>query len=215
MIEVEITDEMLNEAKLKAEDLGVLNRSYLKGDGNITGFLGERIAKDVLNASYANVDRINYDYDLIMPRTGITVDVKTKKTKVPPQDHYECGIMNYNSNKQHCDYYAFVRVRDDYKLGWFLGVKEKYKYVLESTFVPKGTLDKRNNFEQMTDSYNLEISKLDSEIKPSNIKADYFVSVLDRKLRVISTEPEKLLRHKYDEDLINNIKAWVISTYKT
>jgi hypothetical protein len=215
MIEVEITQEMLDEAKLKSEDLGVLNRSYLKGDGNITGFLGERIAKDLLNASYANVDRINYDYDLIMPRTGITVDVKTKKTKVSPRPHYECGIMDYNSNRQHCDYYAFVRVKDDYTIGWFLGVKEKYKYVLESTFVPKGTLDKRNNFEQMTDSYNLEISKLDDEIKPDKIKASYFSHMLDRKVKVIDSEREQLLRHVYEKELLNNMKKWVESDYNT
>lgn len=215
MIEVKITEEMLNEAKLKSEDLGVLKRSYLNGDGNITGFLGERIAKDVLNAEYANVDRVNYDYDLIMPRTGITVDVKTKKTKVPPQAHYECGIMDYNSNRQHCDYYAFVRVKDDYTIGWFLGVKEKYKYVLESTFVPKGTLDKRNNFEQMTDSYNLEISKLDSEIKPDKIKADYFAHMLDRKVAAIDGEREALLRHVYEKELLMSIKNWVVSSYNT
>ena len=213
MIEVEITQEMLDEAKLKSEDLGVLNRSYLKGEGNMTGFLGERIAKDVLGAEYSNVDRINYDHDLIMKGSGITIDVKTKKTKVEPKSHYECGIMDYNSNKQHCDFYAFVRVRDDYKVGWFLGVKEKYKYILESKFVPKGTIDKRNDFEQMTDSYNLEISKLDSEIRPSNIKASYLFSVLDKKIELTENEREKLLKHKYEIDVFNNMKAWIANTY--
>lgn len=213
MIEVNITDEMMEEAKEKADEMGELKRSYLKGEGNITGFLGERIAKDILNANYANVDKINYDYDLIIPSTGITIDVKTKKTKVKPMPHYECGVMDYNSSSQKCDFYAFVRIKDDYSVGWFLGVKEKYKYILESTFSPKGTLDTRNNFEQMTDSYNLEISKLDLEIKPTTIKAGFFRNILLRKIKVIDESRDPLLRHIYEKELLSNMLKWVTDNF--
>ena len=35
-------------------------------------FLGERIAKDVLNAKYANVEEVNYDYDLVIDNNSKT-----------------------------------------------------------------------------------------------------------------------------------------------
>ena len=48
MIEIEITDDMLSSATRKAEEMGKLNNSILKGKGNIAGFLGEQVALKVL-----------------------------------------------------------------------------------------------------------------------------------------------------------------------
>lgn len=198
---------MLDRAQAKASELGVLNKSFLKGDGNLTGFLGEEIAAKILNAKIANVDNINYNYDLILPTTGITIDVKTKKTKVEPKPHYECGVMDYNCSKQKCDYYAFVRIKNDYSVGWFLGVKEKYKYILEAKFVKGGTYDPRNEFTQMTDNYNLEISKLDSTIEPTKIKADVFYKMLTKRLDLIKDDSEY-------KTLSLNIKKWLEDNYQ-
>jgi len=39
--EVEITQEMVSNAKILADELGVLNNSIRNGTGNLAGFLGE------------------------------------------------------------------------------------------------------------------------------------------------------------------------------
>lgn len=205
MREVEITTEMLEHAKRKADDMGVLKRSYLSGEGNVTGFLGEIIAANVLGASTANESKINYNYDLIIPSTGITIDVKTKKTKVKPLPHYECGVMDYNAKTQKCDYYCFVRIKSDLTVGWFLGVKEKYQYIREARFIPKG-YEEPNGFKAVTDNYNMPISRLDDEIRPDSIKANVFLSFLNRRTNLDSKEDY--------ETLLENIKKWITKSYK-
>lgn len=205
MIEVEIDDEMMEAAKAKADEMGTLRRSYLKGEGNVTGFLGEFIAAKILKANIANENEVNYNYDLIIPATGITIDVKTKKTKVKPLPHYECGVMDYNAKTQKCDYYAFVRIKADYSVGWFLGVKEKYQYIREARFIPKG-YEEDNGFKAVTDNYNMPISDLDAEIKPSSIKANVFLNFLEKKSDLESKEDY--------EKLIENIKKWIKTYYE-
>ena len=104
MIKVDITEDMLKKATFKAVSMGNLNNSILKGDGNLTGFLGEQIALTVLGGEGKNT----YDYDLITPN-GTKVDVKTKKTTVEPKPFYDCSVAAFNI-KQKCNLYCFVRV---------------------------------------------------------------------------------------------------------
>jgi len=61
MIQVEIKKEWVENAKEKAKELGVLKHSFMKGQGNIIGFLGEIVVADFLKAKIENT----YDYDLI------------------------------------------------------------------------------------------------------------------------------------------------------
>ena len=46
MIEVEITDEMIHEARKYAKELGNLKNSIEKGAGNLAGFLGEILVRE-------------------------------------------------------------------------------------------------------------------------------------------------------------------------
>ena len=154
MIEVVVTGDMLVEARDKAAEMGKLRNSITNGAGNIAGFIGEAIAKEVMGGVLANT----YDYDLILCN-GKTVDVKTKLTSVKPLDSYDCSIAGLNT-KQQCDYYAFVRVKNDLSVGWFLGVYEKQQYMLDSTFMAKGTIDNANGYTVKSDCYNLKINQL-------------------------------------------------------
>ena len=115
MIEVKITDEMLIKAREKTVEMGKLYNSILRGKGNMSGFIGEQLALKVLGGAWENT----YDYDLKV--NDIRIDVKTKQTSVKPLPHYECSIAAFNT-KQDCDGYAFVRVLNDFSVGWFLGV---------------------------------------------------------------------------------------------
>lgn len=154
MIKVAISNEMLAKAERKAKELGMLNNSILKGDGNLVGFLGEEIANQVLGGKIEN----SFNYDIVL-KTGKTVDVKTKKTTVVPKEYYECSVAAFNT-KQKCDYYCFVRVKDDLSCGWVLGGYPKEEYFKDALFMKKGQLDSSNNFTVKADCYNMKISEL-------------------------------------------------------
>ena len=157
IIEIKITDKMISLAKNKSEEMGNLNHSILNGCGNLAGFIGEQIAIHVLGGDWCNT----YNYDIIVSEKRI--DVKTKQTTVKPKPFYECSIAAYNT-KQDCDAYAFVRVKKDLSVGWFLGIKTKEKYFNQATLMKKGDIDPSNNFVVRADCYNLPISKLDNTL---------------------------------------------------
>ena len=154
MIEVKVTDEMLLSARDKAAEMGRLHNSITRGTGNIAGFIGEEIAQVVLGGKLDNT----YDYDLVLD-DGRTVDVKTKQTSVVPLETYDCSIAAFNT-KQDCNYYCFVRVKNDYTVGWYLGVYGKEAYMKEAVFMKKGDLDPSNGYVVRSDCYNLKIHQL-------------------------------------------------------
>ena len=154
MIEIQITPEMVQKAKVKSAQMGALNNSIRQGDGNVVGFIGEQIAQQVLGAT----ERNSYHYDLVLPN-GLTVDVKTKQTTVKPRTDYDCSVAAFNT-KQKCDYYAFVRVKSDLTTGWYLGSYKKQEYFQNAVALKKGQVDPSNNFTVKADCYNMKISDL-------------------------------------------------------
>ena len=157
MIEVKITDEMLIKAREKTVEMGKLYNSILRGKGNMSGFIGEQLALKVLGGAWENT----YDYDLKV--NDIRIDVKTKQTSVKPLPHYECSIAAFNT-KQDCDGYAFVRVLNDFSVGWFLGVLTKQDYFDKATFLKKGEVDPSNNYTVKADCYNVRFDELGDNI---------------------------------------------------
>ena len=158
MIEVEITGDMLVTARDKAAEMGRLHNSITRGSGNIAGFLGEAIGQIVMGGVLDNT----YDHDLVL-EDGTKVDVKTKQTSVKPLPEYDCSIANLNT-KQACDYYAFVRVKNDFTKGWYLGVYKKEDYIKDATFMEKGQVDPSNKYVVKSACYNIKISALKETI---------------------------------------------------
>ena len=158
MIELPISADMLIEARDKAVAMGRLRNSITRGQGNLAGFLGEDIAQQVIGGTLANT----YEYDLIM-EDGITVDVKTKLTSVTPIETYTCSVAKLNVT-QKCHYYAFTRIKNDYSVGWFLGLCSKERYYKEAIFMEKGTVDPDNGYVVRSSCYNLPIHSLQAMI---------------------------------------------------
>ncbi len=154
MKEIEVTLSMIEAARTKAAELGRLRNSILKGKGNIAGFIGEQIALQCLGGTWENT----YEYDIILP-DGKKVDVKTKQTSVKPLPNYECSVSNHNT-KQKCDAYAFVRLKNDFTVGWYLGCINKTEYLDKATFMRKGDVDPCNTYTFKADCYNLAIKEL-------------------------------------------------------
>lgn len=157
--EVEITPEMLAEALKKAEKLGELKNSITRGEGNVAGYLGEMVAQKVIGGEIADTR----DYDIVT-EDGQKWDVKTKRTAVPPEDHFETSVTNYNTT-QKCDRYIFVRVLKDYSKGWVIGELPKEEYYKKATFIEQGQYDPRNNWRAKCDCWNVLFTDL-NEVKP-------------------------------------------------
>lgn len=151
---VTVTLNMIDKARSKATELGVLKNSIIRGKGNIAGFIGEQIALHCIGGEWQNT----YEYD-ILTSDGRRIDVKTKQTSVKPLPEYDCSIAKYNT-KQKCDFYAFVRVKRDLTIGWYLGMLGKQEYFDKARFLKKGTVDPSNNYKVQADCYNVKIEDL-------------------------------------------------------
>lgn len=167
MITHEVTLEELGQARTKAAEMGRLRNSILGGAGNLAGFVGEIIAHNILGGIWANT----YDYDLILP-DGKTVDAKTKQTSVIPKSDYACNVAAYNT-KQKCDYYAFLRVKNDLTTGWFFGIVPKDWFFDNAQYREKGTVEP-NGFTIRASCYTIPISAVEDyyekEYKPPKEK---------------------------------------------
>ena len=158
MIEIEITEDMKKRAWRKAREMGEINNSITKGDGNIAGFLGEEVANHIIKGDINNT----YDYDIISD--DVTYDVKTKRCTSEPKPYYECSVAAFNT-KQKCDYYVFVRIENINRVwtrAWVLGGLSKEDYFDDARFLKKGQKDGSNGFYVKADCYNMEIKKLQS-----------------------------------------------------
>ena len=155
MIEVKITEEMKKKAWRKAREMGEINNSITKGDGNIAGFLGEEVANSIIDGDVTNT----YDYDII--KDGRKFDIKTKRCTGEPKSYYDCSVAAFNT-RQKCDEYVFVRIENikgKWGRAWILGYYPKDEYFKDARFLKKGQKDGNNNFTVKADCYNMEIIK--------------------------------------------------------
>jgi hypothetical protein len=89
---------------------------------------------------------------------GYTIDVKTKKTTVTPKPAYLCSITTHNPN-QKCDYYMFVRIKNDLTEAFILGYIKPSDFLYKAVRANKGVVDV-NGFVFKGDCYNVEIREL-------------------------------------------------------
>ena len=156
MIEIDITKDMIEQCKAKAQDIGRLKNSITKGQGNLAGIVGEYIVHKYLKASeWQNT----YDYDLI--ENNKKIDVKTKRSNYEPRDDFRVAVAS-TSLHQNCDEYIFVFILTDLGKAWIAGKKSKEEYFNNATKMIKGQVDPFNNFKVRADCYNLQIKELDT-----------------------------------------------------
>ncbi len=159
---VDITSDMVAEARQLANSIGRLGNSITKGDGNLAGCIGEVAVRDFLNSSYGSGASIagDYDYDLIT-RKNQRIEVKTKRCTSVPQPHYECSVAMFN-HTQNCDFYVFTRVSSD-KV-YLLGFLPREEFTQKAKRMIKGQKDRNivngQHFKFHADCLNVKISDL-------------------------------------------------------
>lgn len=145
-------------AKRKGEALGKLKNSIRKGEGNITGFLGEMAANKIIKGRI--VSGTSFDYDIIGP-DGKTYEIKTKARSVIPRQDYNATVCAKNT-KQKCDRYAFVSLSPienptkAHVMGWI----EKEEFFKKAFYLKKGQYDPGTPWPAKEDCYNMKYSEL-------------------------------------------------------
>jgi hypothetical protein len=155
MHEVQISNETIIKSIDKAKEMGKLRNSITGGEGNVAGFIGEFLVNDIIGGTIDNT----YEYDIVLP-DGSKVDVKTTRTSVEPQSHYECNVSGINT-RQDTDIYVFVRViSGTYEKGWVLGYMPKKEFFEKAMFNKKGTQREGSKFIYKSDTYSMTIEDL-------------------------------------------------------
>lgn len=152
-LEVEISPEMLVRAGKKAEAMGQIRNSILKGAGNLAGFLGEEM---FLEAFPGAISENTFSHDILCE--GKKVEVKTVQTTVKPKPDYHCHVAAYN-NEQAADIYVFARVLKGFDKGWLMGWIDCSDWRTLARFAAKGEPD-GNNWHFPVDCYNLRYCEL-------------------------------------------------------
>ena len=155
-----VTTDML--AKATARDQGKYNdKSFMDGEGNFPGFLGEYIV-GVWRPDWKHV-LDSYDYDFLTAK-GSTVDVKTKyTTSDSPRGSWMASVCR-DSGHQRVDYYVFVRVfRDEngnYPFGRIYGAMSKVEFMKKATFYKKGEKEGDNGYAVKQDCWSLPYDQM-------------------------------------------------------
>jgi hypothetical protein len=161
MIRVDFTPKMLEEAA--SRDHGAYNdRSFLRGRGNITGFLGEIMVKEKF-PNFTHEDKFSYDFSI----EGLNVEVKTKAQTVPypPYDYYEASVaLDSQHQTKNADIYIFCRVfknrAEEFEHGWIIGWLSVEQFKKRGRFLRKGTKDGDNGYVVRADCYNIQYKQL-------------------------------------------------------
>jgi hypothetical protein len=154
IIEVAVSGDVIERAKVKAAEMGKLNKSITDGDGNVAGFIGEIVVADHIRCDVCNT----FEYDIVCGDK--TIDVKTKRTTAVPLQHYNCSVAAYNTH-QKCDYYVFARVLNDYSKAWILGWMPHDEFYKNAVFLKRGQLDPVDpRFIVKADCYNMQVRHL-------------------------------------------------------
>lgn len=138
MITLHTTPEQVREAR-ELYEFGVLRDSFTKGEGNVAGALGEIVTRDFFASLGHSVQLVQeYEYDLTVD--GCKVDVKTKRTSVTPEPHFNASVCAKNT-RQACDVYLFARVLDDLSTCFLLGWMTRAEFFTRAFFLCKGEKD--------------------------------------------------------------------------
>lgn len=158
MLKVNITEDMIERAKKRADEMPNTKNAFMDHERHVVGFLGEEIFMNVFPEAKGSEDEEVYDYDFTMYTKK--VELKTKMCKSIPQPNYEASIYTYFN--QDPDYYFFCRIYkelDSYPYGWLLGYIPVQDFKEKSVLLKKGELQE-NGLVPRVNTWNVRIDEL-------------------------------------------------------
>lgn len=153
-----ITNSMLDWAEKKAKKQGDINNSFLHGNGNITGYLGEAIVLKYCFNNNINFRIINNkDCDILI--NNKRYDVKTKLRTVNYIDENWPASIASTSLHQSPDGYIFCSLCRQ-QAGIIAGFINHDDFFKKAKFVKCGTFDESNNWISKQSHYSLQYKYL-------------------------------------------------------
>ena len=151
-----ISPDQIKRAKNLYEFNNIKN-SISKGKSQIYGAIGEIVVWDWLCENGIETEyHGTKDYDL--KSDIITIDVKTIRANVEPNNDHNANISAHNT-KQNTFLYFWVYVLEDMKSAFLIGWLDKESFFEEATFNKKGNKDGLI-WEFKSDTYSLKIKNL-------------------------------------------------------
>jgi hypothetical protein len=158
MIDVKVTQSMLEEARQRSKDFykkfGNTGTHRLnKERQRITGYLAET----AINKSFSE---ITYSEDYVVDfllENGDTIDSKAQGCNGKPLPHYSATLYEDQKNRN-TDYYIFSRVKNDFSMVWICGIISKKKFFKIATLKKAGT--QNNNFTYDQSRYEITYDQL-------------------------------------------------------
>lgn len=137
-----------------------LNDSITEGEGLLSGLIGEELLRDYYGFLRSEGEAI-FHYDVLDPDILGRIEVKTKRCTSAPKPHYNCTVSASNADQQ-CDYYAFVRLLNDFSRAWLVGLMPKEEFFAQALFFKRGQIDPAGfgGWRFKWDCFNLRISEL-------------------------------------------------------
>ena len=149
----EPTKEDVAEAFRRSQQLGVLDNSFTRGRGRMTGFLGEvAFGNTFPEAVYVGDRSFTHDYEL----TGYNIDVKAKTCSGRPLIHYSASVAKSKNQELKADIYFFMRVHQDLSKVWFCGWSTAKGVGKNKYYKKRGEADEYG-FTYMSNGYHLPI----------------------------------------------------------
>jgi hypothetical protein len=156
MVVVDLTDDDYELARRWDEQQGILKGSITKGVGNLVGALGEiaalRVYGGTIQRDRATVEK---NFDILM-KSGITVDVKSKTSKVDydPEPNWTATVVAQGT-PQRCDYYIFTRVNPTLKRCWVMGHMSNVEFHKQAFYLATGQYEPGTRFKCRRSCWNM------------------------------------------------------------
>jgi len=158
MIEVNVTQDMLKEAKRRAKEavnrfgVGGTHRTHSSRQ-KITGFLAEVCINNVFpDIKYSGELNVDFYFQ------SMSIDSKAQGCNTKPLDYYSATLYE-EQRKRHTDYYIFNRVKNDFSKVWICGIISKERFFKLAELKKAGT--KTNNFTYEQARYEIQYKDLD------------------------------------------------------
>lgn len=160
IIEVDIPQFILDEAKLKSEVANVENKfSIYEGESNKFVNYLSNVSEMMFGYVFPEAiyeSTIHYDFIWY----GKKVDIKCKKCAFKPYQNFYASVLESQYNRQKNEVYVFVRVKDDFTKCWILGAYKKEDYKRDAILSLKGKKNNTTGYVTKENSLDLPISKL-------------------------------------------------------
>ena len=174
MIEVEITEDIVEEAKKYnqyvrgASESTWGNKVSVSETGWLVGRIGTLVVANYYDVPLTSIDKTDFvvggpdtfyspSYDMLVD--GYKIVVKTKTRNVPPLPHYEASVPGQSIDMIDADYYIFVSLYKQEK-AYIMGTMKTDEFLEKSTAYKKGDIDLSNNFKVRINCHNIAYEKL-------------------------------------------------------